>query len=175
MPQPIATVEEFYAHALAIEREAAARYDEFAGHFAECGEDVLEGLCRNLARNERDHFDELSRGCEHMRLPNIAAADYRWLDGVSPEAPARELMYRIARPHQLLEIALAAECRARDFFVSIVKTAPLEPVRELAAVMAAEEVEHVRWVHQALEYYGAAPDWETLMRQGSGPGVVTPS
>ena len=31
----IATVEEFYAHALAIEREAAQRYAEFEAHFAE--------------------------------------------------------------------------------------------------------------------------------------------
>ena len=175
MSRPIATVEEFYAHALAIEREAAARYDEFALHFGERGEDVLEGLCLNLAKHEREHYQELSLGCRHLNLPGIDDAEYSWLDGASPEAPARELMYRIASPRQLLEIALSAECRARDFFVSIVKTAPLAPVRELAAVMAAEEVDHVRWVHQALEYYGGAPDWETLMKQGCGPGVFTPN
>jgi rubrerythrin len=172
MPQPIATVEEFYAHALAIEREAAARYGEFASHFAAAGDDVLEGLCRNLASHERDHFQELADGCAHLRLPAIDPTEYRWLEGESPEAPARELMYRIATPRQLLEIALLAECRARDFFVSIVKSAPVPSVRELAAVMAAEEVDHVRWVHQALEYYGGAPDWETLMREGCGPGIV---
>src|SRR5919205_63888 len=48
MPAPIATVEQFYAHALAIEREAADRYEEYAVHFADLGDDALERLCSNL-------------------------------------------------------------------------------------------------------------------------------
>src|SRR5512143_1729542 len=107
MSATIATVEEFYAHALAIEHEAAERYEEFAAHFAQSGDAVLEGLCRNLGHSEREHFQELSRGCRHLALPAIQGNGYRWLDGASPEAPARELMYRIASPRQLLEIALA--------------------------------------------------------------------
>ena len=49
MPRAIASVEEFYAHALAIEREAMERYDEFGAWFAARDEDVLAGLCWNLA------------------------------------------------------------------------------------------------------------------------------
>jgi len=174
LPVPISTVEEFYAHALAIEREAAERYHEFATHFADRGEDTLAGLCANLARLESEHFEELALGCRDLDLPVIAAGAYRWLEDGSPEAPARELLYRIAKPRHLLEIALAAELRARAFFVWIVRTATAYEVRELASVMAAEEAEHVAWVRQALEYHATTDtDWDTLLKGGVGPGTVT--
>lgn len=164
MPVPIATVEEFYAHALAIEREAAERYGEFAACFEDRGEAVLAGLCRNLASLEREHFEELTAACVDLALPAIAAADYRWLEGASPEAPARELLFRIATPRHLLEVALAAEWRAHEFFYWIARDAPSKAVRELASVMAAEEAEHVKWVRGALDYHvtTGVVDWDAF-------------
>lgn len=171
----IASVEEFYAHALAIEREAAERYVELEAYFAARNEEVLSGLCRNLARAEREHFEELARDCVHLTLPAICAADYQWLDAGSPEAPARELLYRVATPRQLLEVALAAELRARAFFVWVTRTALLHEVQELASVMAAEELEHVQWVRQALEHHAPErPDWEKFLPEDIGPGSAQP-
>lgn len=176
MPAPIATVEEFYAHALAIEREAAERYAEFADHFEDRGEDVIAGLCRNLASLEREHFEELTAACGTLRLPAIASDEYRWLEGGTPEAPAREMLYRIATPRHLLEIALAAEWRAHEFFHWIARTAPTKTVRELASVMASEEADHVKWVRRALEYNVTTGviDWDAFIAHGAGPGTVTP-
>jgi len=150
MPKPISTVEEFYAHALAIEREAAERYAEFAEWF-EMRNAPVAALCQRLAALEREHFDDLAEACARLELPEIEANDYRWLEQGSPEAPAREFFYRLATPRQLLEIALDAEKRAQAFFVWIARTAPEKPVRELASVMAAEENEHVAWVVEALD------------------------
>ena len=174
MAAPIRTIEEFYAHALAIEREAAQRYEEFAEHFEERDEDVLAALCGKLAQMERSHYEELMLSCMNLDLPIVAAGRYRWLEGDSPEAPAREMLYRIATPRNLLEIALAAEWRAREFFVGIARTAPSVSVREMASVMAAEEAEHVKWVRQALEYHVATgANWAEMIAAGIGPGVVT--
>ena len=174
MPKPIETVEEFYAHALAIEREAADRYEEFTAYFTDRGEDVLAGLCASLASMEREHFTELAAACASLNLPAIAARQYQWLEADAPESAARELLYRITTPRQLLEIALAAEGRAREFFVGIARNAPSAAVRELASVMAAEETEHVQWVRKALEYRQAIDlDWEALLAQGVGPGAAT--
>jgi rubrerythrin len=174
MPEPIETVEEFYAHALAIEREAAHRYEEFTRHFEERGEDALAGLCGHLADMERRHFEELARSCMSLKLPAIPEGRYRWLDAGSPEAPGPEMLYRIASPRNLLEIALAAEWRAREFFVGIARTALSATVRELASVMAAEETEHVQWVRQALEYHvTSGATWEDMIAAGIGPGVVS--
>ncbi len=171
----IASVEEFYAHALAIEREAAERYAELEAYFAARNEEVLSALCRNLACAEREHFEELGRSCANLTLPAISAADYQWLGAGSPEAPTHELLYRVATPRQLLEIALAAELRARAFFVWVTRTALLHEVQELASVMAAEELEHVQWVRQALEYHAPErPDWEEILLEGIGRGPVKP-
>ena len=156
MSRPIKTVEEFYAHALAIEREAAERYEEFCAWFDERGEDVLAGLCHTLARLERDHHRELIRGCDALTLPAIDPGAYLWLAEAPPETGARELFFRAAQPQHVLEIALEAELRAHSFFVEVARTAPLRAVRELAAIMAAEEAQHVAWVNQAIEYQGPA-------------------
>jgi rubrerythrin len=153
MHAPIATLEEFYAHALAIEHEAANRYAEFAEHFGDRGEEMLAGLCRNLAALELEHYRQLASGCAHLLLPDIDGGEYRWLDRGSPEAPGRDLVFLIATPRQLLEIALAAEWRAHEFFAWIARTSPQASVREIAAIMAAEETEHVRWVREALDYH----------------------
>jgi rubrerythrin len=152
MKQPIDTVERFYTHAIAIEREAADRYGEFASYYADRGEEVLSGLCANLARLERDHLDELMRACAHLQLPAIDAHDFQWLEAGSPEAPAREFFYRVATPRQLLEVALQAECRALAFCEWAQRNATNPAVRALAGEMAGEERQHVRWVRHALDY-----------------------
>jgi rubrerythrin len=175
MPAPIATVEDFYAHALAIEREAAERYDEFATYFEDRGEEALASLCRHLAEMESRHFDDLLASCISLKLPPVADCVYQWIEGDAPEAPAREMLYRIATPRHLLEIALAAEWRAREFFVAVARTASSLAVRELASVMAAEETEHVKWVRQALEYHvTTGANWDELIAAGIGPGLVSP-
>lgn len=157
MPKPIRSVEEFYAHALAIEHEAAQRYGEFEAWFRDRGEDILAGLCGNMARMEGDHFRELVAASRHLRLPAIGAADYAWLDASSPEAPACELFYRVAHPRHLLEIALRAEINAAAFFEHIGLTSDSPEVCALARQMAAEERQHVLWVRNALEYHPVAP------------------
>lgn len=168
---PIATVEEFYAHAIAIEREAAERYAEFEAYFADHGQDVLAGLCRNLAVLEKSHLAELLHESRGLRLPAIPRDGYRWLEAGSPEAAARELFYRVASERQLMEIALHAEQKAQRFFEWIAANAPTEKVRDLARGMAREEEEHVGWVRSAIEYAPARPiDWAKILARASGPG-----
>ncbi len=168
---PIATIEEFYVHALAIEREAAERYAEFEAYFTDRNQDVLAGLCRNLATLEANHLSMLLEASRGLALPAIPAGGYRWLEAGSPEAAARELFFRVASERQLLEIALHAELNARRFFEWVAQNAPSDKVRELAAEMAREEDEHVRWVRDALDYAPAKQiDWEKVLARSAGPG-----
>src|SRR5688500_1510162 len=67
--KPMTGVEEFYAHALAIEREAMERYGEFEAWFGDRGEVVLAGLCANFAQMEASHLRELECRCRSMQLP----------------------------------------------------------------------------------------------------------
>jgi len=174
MPQTVRTLEEFYAHALAMEREAAERYTEFEGWFRDRGEDTLCGLCRNLAQAENEHYKQLERAARKLKLkvPAVAADELRWLDAGSPESPARELFYRIAEPRHLLQVALAAECRAAAFFEWVARTSPTAEVREHAQEIAAEEAMHVRWMRDALEYHPSwRVDWENLLGRDARPGA----
>ena len=153
MPNRIRSVEVFYAHALAIEHEAAQRYSEFESWFRDRGEEVLAGLCGNLARLEGEHFNELLDASRHLLLPAIERDGYAWIGEASPEAPAREFFYRVAHPHHLLQVALQAEMSAAAFFEHIAFASDSPEVCALARQMAAEEREHVTWVRNALEYH----------------------
>jgi rubrerythrin len=152
MMRPVRTPEEFFAHALAIEREAAARYGEMHLWFRDGGEEVLAGLCRNLAEAEGQHLKALERRCEGLDISAIDPADYQWPDGESPEAPRREAIRRATTKKQLMNMALAAERSAAAFFEWVASTSPDASVRELAHELAAEEETHVRWLRDALEY-----------------------
>jgi len=144
------SLEAFYACALAIERDAADRYREFADHFAQRGEAMLAALCSMLASMEREHYAQLARAAEGLALPAVDLSAF----GPGPEPPSeaagRELFYRIQEPVQLLEIALAGEIRAQRFFAWAAHTAQDEHVRAMAREMAAEEDRHIHWVSQAL-------------------------
>lgn len=150
--KPIRTIEEFYAHALAIEREAATRYMELHTWFLDGGEEVLAGLCRNLAEAEAAHLKALQRRCRGLDIPAIDATDYQWSSGGSPEAPGLDLLRDVRSARQLAGIALAAERAAAAFFEWVALTSPHAGARELAHELAAEEEEHIRWLRDAIEY-----------------------
>ena len=162
----VRSVPELYAHALAIEREAAARYLEFADRMADEGNDHVATLFRSLARFEAEHVDQLVDATRDMALPEIAPGQYAWLDAGAPETAAHDLVFRLMTPHDALEIALEAERRARRFFDEVYEDAGDAPLRELALDMAREEDDHVAWVERAL---AANPDphidWEKVLEE----------
>ena len=150
MPAPVDTVESFYAHALAIEREAADRYREFATYFGERGEAVLAAICEMLARMEAEHFGQLARASEGLVLPGIDRAAYGWDVETPVESGPRRAFYRLSEPEHLLEVALEGEMRAHRFFAWIAQTTNDATVEALARGMAEEEERHVRWVTRAI-------------------------
>ena len=172
-PRAIRGIEEFYAHALAIEREAAERYREFEAWFRDRDEEVLAGLCASIAFMEEEHLRQLLEASRNLSLPALAQGEYQWLESGSPEAAARELFYRVAEPRHLLEIALQAERDALAWFDWAARTAPEDKVRVAAHEMAQEEKRHVLWVKNALDYNVATRvDWERLLAEGKGPGAL---
>ena len=173
MLEPIGSVEEFYAHAIAIEREASKCYREFQEHFADRGEEVLAGLCGNLAHFEEDHYRLLIDRARPLALPDLPPERYRWMESCPPENADHDLVYRVASPRQLLEIALKAERSARRFFEWVAGTTANGEIHALAEEMAREEAEHVQWVTRALEYVRAdGVDWDSLLAAGGGPGLA---
>jgi len=134
---------ELYAHAIAIEREAAERYSELAERMEDEGREDLARVFAELARMEAEHLETLERRTEGFALPCIADGEYRWLSDHAPETARRELVFRLMTPRGALAMALAAERRAQAFFEQLCWSAQDPALRALAREMAAEEREHV--------------------------------
>lgn len=158
----IASVAELYAHAIAIEREAAERYAELAERMRDESNEDLAELFAGLAALEQGHREALERRSAGVGLPPLEARDYKWF-GDAPESAARELVFRLMTPQHALRIALGAEKRAQAFFESVLLTADDPGLRALAREMAADEQEHVQLIERMLE---STPDrrvhWEGL-------------
>lgn len=167
---PDCTLEEFVAHALAVEFEAARTLREMQDAFLARGEDELAGLCGKLADLEQEHYERLEA---RSRARAVQPADYRmyaWLESHDADCCPRDMVLHIASPRMLLEIALRAEQRAVDMFERAAKHAQDAAVRDLAAQLAREEGEHVQWVLDALKRTPRDhTDWETLIAEGTGP------
>ena len=158
---------ELYAHAIAIEREAAERYRELASRMKELGNPALAELFSQLGAMEAEHLLTLERRTEGIPVPALRLDQYRWLDAGAPETAARELVYRLMTPRAALLIALDAEKRAQSFFEDVYRTAADPALHALAKEMAIEEKEHVAMVERML---GSTPDgnidWTVLYRRG---------
>jgi rubrerythrin len=141
---------ELYAHAIAIEREAAARYGEFAERMEDSGREDLARVFAMLARLEAEHLEALERRTAGIALPRIDEGQYAWLGAGAPETPARELVFRLLTARHALAIALFAERRAQAFFEQVYWTTSDPALRSLAREMAAEEREHVDMIANML-------------------------
>jgi len=152
-----------YAHSIAIEREAVARYSEFAERMDELGNQAAAEIFATLARLETEHLEELLARTRGMRLPEIAPGEYAWLYGAAPETAARELVFRLMTARNALEIALAGELRAVAFFESVILTGGDELLRSLAREMAADEGDHIAMLEKLLEATpGPVVDWASV-------------
>jgi rubrerythrin len=146
----IRSAPELYAHAIAIEREAAERYGEFAQRMEDAGNSAIAEVFALLARHETEHLLALERRSEGLELPVLQTHEYRWLDAGAPETAAREFIFRLMTPRDALVIALDAELRAWTFFEYVLMSAEDPALRALAREMAAEEAEHVVMIERML-------------------------
>ena len=149
----IESAAELYVHAIAIEREAAERYAEFAQRMSQQGNEEVAALFRRLAGYEAEHLAALRQRTAGMDLPALTS-DYSWLDDAAPETMPMDAIFSRMKPRHALAIALQAEKRARAFFEHMVRSAADPALRALAREMAAEEVEHIALIDAALSGAG---------------------
>lgn len=154
---------DLYAHALAMEKEAAERYAEFAARMADEGNDEVAEVFARLARLEDEHY----RALERRGAAPVAPERYRWLDAGPPESAAHDLIFRLLTPRQALAIALAAERRARAFYAEAARAGSDAEARELAGRLAAEEDEHIAALLAVMDRTPPPPDWERVLGTAS--------
>ena len=151
-PQAIRNIDDFLAHALALEAEAAARYRQFAEQMqAHRNRDVAECFLR-LSRMEAERHERVRARAAGRALPQLAAGEYRWIDPESPQSAPLDAARQPMTPRQALEIALANEERAWRFFERIVASPSYgDDVRAMAKQFAAEEEEHMEYLERMLD------------------------
>lgn len=149
MPAPeIRTPAQLYAHAIALEREAAARYAQLSERMAALGDAVLAEVFTMLSGFEDDHLDTLLRRTDGVAIPDATAVP--WPAGDGPETAARTFDATRATPRTALEAALAAERRAQAFFAQVHATASDPALRALAQEMEAEEQQHIALIEREI-------------------------
>jgi rubrerythrin len=135
---------------MVIEQEAVERYQEFAVHMAEYGNDGVAELFGKLAEFEAEHAFHLAKKTAGMKLPKLAAGEYAWLDQDAPVPEAHAFVLRMLTPRLALEIALRAEERAKAFFEKVLAESSDTGIRAVALDMARDEQAHIAWVNEAL-------------------------
>lgn len=133
----------FIAHAVELEREAARRYEELAEIMHAEGNAEVGKFFRKMAVFSRKHLAQaMERGGFHS-LPTLAAADYVWPDGISPEQFDWIGVDTMMDVNKALDLALDGERRSRAFYSGIAETTRDPEVKAMAEEFADEEAEHV--------------------------------
>jgi rubrerythrin len=140
------TLEEFMAQALAMEREAAARYTDFADALEMHNNHEVATLFRTMAGYEAKHAEQIKAEMGWDTDPPAPPQAATWPGMEAPETPAIDEVHYLMQPWHALQLALASEKRAQAFFAVLSKLAITEPVRRAALQLQAEEAEHVALV-----------------------------
>ena len=137
---------DLYAHSLAIEREAYKRFVELERSMRDAGMDHIADEFEKIGREEQEQYEALALGTAERQLPQIEDWEYAWhylgpdVDAVRTPRSSRDA----------LELALATERRAQNFYIDVAEHAADDAVCAFAAEMAADEQRHVTRLEQLL-------------------------
>jgi rubrerythrin len=135
------TLPEFFAHAIALEKEAADRYLELADMMEAHRNDAVAKLFRDMVVFSNLHHDSIVQRAGKMQLPKLRSWEYRWTS--PPEAGGEEAFDYMLEPYNALRYARANEVRAMEYYSSVGLHTSDPEIRRMAAEFAGEESEHV--------------------------------
>lgn len=160
----IRTVEDLFAIATAMEREAARRYGELADRMERQGNTPLATLFRRLETEENEHEGGLGEWARRRGIVPSPSFRFRW---DMPETLTEQQFAEaggdfLATPWRILVVAVRNEERAFAFYANVAAKATDPDVRVCAETMAREELDHVARLRLARrrawrEEHAAAP------------------
>jgi len=145
-----ATLAEFMALALAMENEAVERYSEFADTMETHNNREVAAMFRKMAGYEAKHAAQIMFEMNWTEAPAVPPGAMSWPGYEAPETVPSGDVHYLMQPWHALQLALAAEERAEQFFAQIASIATTESVRRAALELQAEEAEHVALVKEWL-------------------------
>lgn len=149
--KPPPTVDELMQQAMAMEREAEARYTELADIMEQHNNPEVAELFRKMALYEGHHVHQIAADMgvsDDVIEPRAAGV---WVTPEAPESVPMDEIHYLMHPWHALNLALAAEERAVAFFDRLISATDNESVRAAATEMRDEEIEHVALVKAWME------------------------
>lgn len=143
-------VEKFLAHAVALEREAARRYEELTAAMSTDGRRDLKEFFARMARYSRMHLKQASERAGFRELPALAPDEYQWPDGIAPETADWTGVDAQMDSRAALQLALDSERRGHAYYAAVAATTDDAELRVIAREFADEEAEHVRELEKLL-------------------------
>jgi rubrerythrin len=144
------SVEEFLAHAINLESEAADRFGQLADAMDTCGNHEVGKLFRRLSDYSRLHLADARARSGFRDIPAMKSGDFIWPGVESPETAAIWAADPFIGRDQALEIAMDAETASQEYYQSVLDTTTDPEIKALAKEFAEEESEHVaelwKWI-----------------------------
>lgn len=144
------SVEEFLAHAVWLEREAAERFGQLADAMQDSGNASVAKLFRRLSDYSRMHLAEAQARSGFRDIPKLSPTDYVWPDLESPETAAIWAADPMLGRGEALEVALQAELAGLRYYQAVRDMTDDPEIKALAKAFVEEEAEHVaaleKWI-----------------------------
>jgi rubrerythrin len=152
----VASRVDLFAAAYRIETDAVERYSLLADQMETHNNVELMHVFRDLARAEGLHAEEIRKLAGEESLAERAGR-ISW-PGESPEEVDLGAAHYLMTPWHALQLSLAGEKRALDFFMTVMDQTNDPVIKEIAAEFVEEEVEHVNLVYRLLRKYPKPPE-----------------
>jgi rubrerythrin len=139
------SLDELFALADAMEKEAVARYSELAVEMQRQNKPDVAAVFTRLAAAEREHVDSVTRWSQSRRgkAPDPALVRWQAPEALDNEAEAEIKASRLVTPYRALAIAVRNEERAFAFWTYVAAFADDSEIKQAAETMAREELGHV--------------------------------
>ena len=137
---------ELYAHALAVEREATKRFAELERYMREAGMEHIADEFESIGREEREQYELLAIGTAGRELPKVSAWEYA-PHFLGPEA---DVVRAPRSAREALALAIATERRTQNFYVDVAEHTTDDTMCAFAAEMAADEGRHIARLERLL-------------------------
>jgi len=154
------TLPELCVHALVLEEGLGERYGEYARLTRDMGAHDVADAFKEMERLEEQESKALKAGVQGRKLPELSPWEYVWRLTYAPDA--LESTQRV-QPHdarEALQLALAAEHRAENFYTDTATHARDAMVRSCAAELAQikshrlRQLEHLLARQRRVEWFG---------------------
>jgi rubrerythrin len=139
-------LQELYAHALAVEREATKRFAELERFMREAGMDHIADEFESIGREEREQYELLAIGTAGRELPQVSSWEY------APHflGPQADLALAPRSAREALTLAISTERRTQNFYVDVAEHATDDTMCAFAAEMAVDESRHIARLERLL-------------------------